>query len=312
MQAEKSISSTIASIANDTSDCLNIELNILQLIFDGNVLDNPKGTIDGEGIAYNDTIKVPMWIHVHDYNGGVTTMIVEPDNDLSKVKDGILDFGYRREIIQFEFENGTTLLGDNTTLLDNNVHHDGHIYTFFIINVVGFDGTSCKLKKVIGDTIESISKDASGCLGIPDDVLNLTYNGDLLDDLSNTIDDEDINYNGTLVIPMWIHVHDYNGGVTTIVVEPDDELDDIKDRISDLTGIPKDTINFEHGDGTDLLGDDTTLIDNNVGHDGDIYMPFVINVEGFDGTLSASLKRPYSMIPLESISKDASDLLGYS
>ena len=193
--------------------------------------------------------------------------------------------GIAKDTIDFEHSDGTPLhLNSTTTLLENAVDHDGHIHMTFLINVKGFDGKLCKPEKRIEDTVDSISQEASACLGVPRGILNLTHNEYNLDNPLSTIGDESIVYNDTLHVPMWIHVHDYNGGVNTIVVTPEDSLDEIKDRISGLTGIPKITINIEHGNGTALDSDDaTTLVFNNVNHDGNIYMPFSVNVQGFDG-----------------------------
>jgi len=127
------------------------------------------------------------------------------------------------------------------------------------------------------ETIDGIKDMVNKKAGIPKDEQRLLFDGKPLDNDQSTLSECDIKDGDILQLedlikePMKIHIKTPKGKKITLEVDPEDTIDDIKDRIEEKTGIPSHEQRPTHKGKS--IKDGTTLLDNKVPHNG------IINLE---------------------------------
>lgn len=257
------------------------------IVFNGNVLDDPESTLADNGVKHGDTLLVePMQINVKHWDGTVVTLDVNPNDTIGDIKsmvDDEMDIPPAYQRMKFD---GKPLKKNKKSLKDYNIKNKDTIELEPMqINVKTPNGKKIPIEVEPSDTIEDIKQKVEDATGLPVPTQKLRNpDGDLLDN-PTTVADNGIKHGDTLTLdPMKIYVKKPDGEKIELAVKPSDSVEDVKKMVEDIAGIPvpDQTLTFDG----DELDDPTTLDDNDI-KDGDtlVLEPMRVNVKHWDGTV---------------------------
>lgn len=222
-------------------------------------------TLSENGIRPGDTIDLqPMEINVKDPTGRTVNLVVDPEDTIRDIKKQLKKaLGIPAKEQRPTFNDNP--LPDNSTLKENGIHHGDTIdLQPMHITVKAPNGHTVDLVVDPNETVDDIKERVEGNLGIPVDDQRPTFNGIPLPN-NSTLADNKIHNGDTIDLqPMKICVRFHDGRTVDLVADPDDSIDDIKDRVEEKLGIPVDDHlpTFE-----DIpLADDSTLRENDIRH----------------------------------------------
>ena len=281
---EVKLTDRIRNVKKQVEDKTGIPPEDQRLTHDGKELDDRK-TIDSYSIPYGGTLNMePFEIYVREPDGRKYTLIVQPSENIDDIKSKLQrQEGIPKDQQRLSFE-GIPLKDDRKTLKDYKIKHQSTLdLDPFIINVKTLDGKTIPFKVKPTDKIRDVKKQVEDKTGIPPEDQRLTHDGKELDD-RKTIDDYAIPNGSTLNMePFEIYVREPDGRKYTLIVQPSENIDDIKSKLQRQEGIPKDQqrLSFE---GKHLKDDRKTLKDYKIKHQTTLDLdPFIINVKTLDG-----------------------------
>ena len=188
-----------------------------------------------------------MEIHIVTPDGiHKITFQVKPTDTIDEIKSRLENHEDVNipKIEQRLYSPSSKLLDDNPLTLDecNIKHNDVLTLAPMKIHVVSPDGKQRKITLTVqrDDPIGSIKHQVKDKLDIPIEDQRLTFQNKLLTYNTATLADNNICHNDTLHLePMIIYVRDLQGKKHMFEVNPNDDISSIKDRVKDVTGIPK-------------------------------------------------------------------------
>ena len=255
-----------------------------------------NSTLDDNSIRHGDVIDLqPMQIKVRAPDGRSVDLFTNPTDTIPDIKKQVeKKLGIPAEDQRPIFNDQP--LPDNSTLEDNGIVH-GDVIDLepMQINVEAPDGRTTQLSVSPDDTIDKIKKRVKKKLGIPTEDQRPRFNNNPLPN-DSTLRDNDIQHGDTIKLdPMEIKVRAPDGRTTQLVVDPDDTIDDIKDRVKENLGIEPEDQRPEFKGRS--LPNDSTLRDNNIRHGDTIDLqPMYIKVRSPDGRIADLLVDPEDTI----------------
>lgn len=234
---------TIQDVKKKMEQKEKIPVGCQRLVFRNKELDDPKSTLDDNNIKHGDTLNLePMQIHVRLPNGTkkITLTKVKPTDTIRDIKRRVEDMEGTPSQDQRIFL-GTKELDDGPTLKDYNiVHNDTLDLEGMYIFIKDWAGNKFKLDVEPTDTIDSVKEQIRVKEGHPKKNQFLIFKGTLLED-QPTLSDYGVKHKDVINLDrMKIYVRDWNGKTFPLDVNPTDSVDDVKHKIEDQEGHPKD------------------------------------------------------------------------
>jgi len=285
----------IDSIKKRVKKSLGIPTKDQRPAFNGNPLPS-NSTLKDNNIRHGDTIDLtPMEIKVRGPDGQTTKLVVDPDDTIDDIKEQVRSkLGIPIEDQRPTFKNAP--LADNTTLNDNDIRHGDTINLEPMeIKVRAPDGRISNLSVNPQDTIKSIKKRVKKDLGIPTEDQRPTFNNTPLPN-NSTLEENDIHHGDTIDLqPMKIKVRAPDGRSVDLTVDPEDTINDIKDKVKKELDIP--TQDQRPTFKNNPLPDESTLKENDIAH-GDVIdlQPMEIKVRTPDGRIANLVVNPEDTI----------------
>jgi len=276
---------TVEDVKKKVEEKLEIPVPEQTLFFNDDELDDPT-TLDENGIKDGDTLNLQpaMKIHVKHWNGTTTTLDVKPDDTIDDIKTTVeekLEIPKEQQRLTFE---GKPLRKNKKTLEEYKIkNQDTLILEPMQVNVKTPDGKTLTFNVEPTDTIEDVKDKVEEEIGMPVPDQRILFDGEELKD-TPTLEDYNIKNGDTLFLdPMKIHVKHYDGRTITLDVQPDDTIDDIKERVEDKADIPKDQQRLTFN-GKPLDDPTSTLRDYDIKHDDNLNLePMEIKIKTPDG-----------------------------
>jgi ubiquitin C len=239
---------------------------------------NHKGKHLGDGttlaenrIKHGSTLDLaPMQIYVKDTEGKTFLVDVKPTDAIEEVKEKIKDKqGIPKEHQRLAFKG--LPLEDDKTLRDYGVQHKSTLELKPMqIHVVTPAGKKVALTVDPNDKVKDVKRQVARKEGIPVDQQRLEFGGEPLKD-DNKLSDYGIQHGDSVDMDgMQICVKDWNGKQFALAVDPTDTIDDVKGKIADKEGIPRDQQRLTFG-GKSLDKDhNKTLQDCEIKHESNL------------------------------------------
>merc|ERR1712048_482003 len=244
------------------------------LEFQGQPLDNSR-TLQDYNIRHKDTLDMmPMEIKIKTPSGKIIPITVKPTDSVRHVQKKL----QKKENIPVECQELTLSgrpLNENLNLEDNGIGH-GDILDLepMHLTVRKPDGSTFPIDADPTDTIQDLKENIEATSGIPKRHQRLCHGKSPLDDEDATLTGCGVRNNDTLDLePMQIHAIISNGRKTVLTVDPDDTIEDIKQRLEDEIKTPVDIQEVEFQD--KKLNDEQTLDEAGIKHDDRIHVRLV-------------------------------------
>ena len=273
---------TIEDVKNQILKTQRIPKDQQRLAHDKNTLKDGGRTLTDYKIKHNSTLDLlPMQLHVKTPSGKKIVLTVDPNQTIYDVKDKVNDkAGIPVDEQRFVFSD-QPLLDDRKQLSDYGIKH-GDTVNMEPMQICVEEPNRKKthtLDVEPTDTIGDVKKKIEKQCGIPEDQQRLKCDGKPLDSDNLTLRDCGIKHKSTLNLePMQIHVKTPDGKKITLTVDPNQTIDDIKSKVNEKAGIPKDEQRFVFSD--QPLDDRKQLSDYGIKHGDTVNMePMQICVE---------------------------------
>ena len=232
--------------------------------------------------------RVTMLIFVEITGAGKTiTMEVEGSDSIENVKNKLVDkegIPYTEQHLSF----AGRALEDGVTLNEYNIRSESTLQLvqrlcggMIILKVKVPTGKTVMLKLEPRDSIENVRKEIHEKVGIPPEFQRLILAGKELED-GHTLSDYDIRSGASMhlifkrCIPMQIVVKTMEGKAISLNVEPCDTIENVKVKLEDREGIPKEQQHFLFN--CWHLEDNLTLSDYNIWNDSILELRDVIEI----------------------------------
>lgn len=243
-------------------------------------------TLEENRVKHGSTLDLePMEVTVRDPNGRKFVLQdVDPSNAIADIKDRIEDQENIPKDQQRLAFGGKPLSKDNKTLKDYGIKHKSTLNLEPMqVHVQLPDGKKVPLEVDPKDTIADVKKKLNDKEGIPASEQRLEFEDEPLND-KDTVGDAGIKHGDVLRLqPMEILVRDPDGNEFPVQVSPTDTIGDVKDKIEDQEGIPKDEQRLAFK-GKPLTKDKKTLRDCGIKHQSVLDLePMTVNVKTLDG-----------------------------
>jgi len=276
---------TVEDVKKKVEDQIGIPVPDQTLLFDDNELDDPT-TLNENGIKHGNTLdlKPAMKIHVKHWDGTKLTLDVKPDDTLDSVKETVNEeLGIPKPQQRLTFD-GKPLRKDSKTLEEYKIQDQDTLHLEPMeVHVKTPDGKTLTFRVEPTDTIEDVKDKVEEKIGLPVPDQRMLFDGEELKN-DPTLEDYDIQNGDTLFLdPMKIHIKHYDGRIITLDVQPDDKIDDIKERVEEKAEIPKEHQRLTFNN-VPLDDPESTLRDYDIKHDDTLNLePMEINVKTPDG-----------------------------
>ncbi|VEU41767.1 unnamed protein product [Pseudo-nitzschia multistriata] len=274
----------VSSIKSKVERDIKVSRKHQRLSFQGRLLENDEITLKDVGIRHRDTLKLePMRIKVIAPDESITDLAVDPNDTILDVKDQIQDkLGIPIEDQLPVF--GESPLCDKSTLEENGIcHGDAIDLKPMEIYVIDLDGNKRTYIVEPTDTVNSVKMKLEDETGVKRKEQRLSFQGKVLKKGKRTLKDAGIRHKDTLRLEnVNIIVRAPDGRTVNLLVDPDNTVEDIKEKVQNQLRIPIEDQRPTFKDS--LLPDNSTLADNNIGH-GDVVdlQPMEIYVIDMDG-----------------------------
>jgi ubiquitin C len=286
---------TIDDVKNDICFQERIPKNEQRLLWGGKELEN-EPTLQDCNIQDGSTLDMDgMKLYVQDLKGKTFELTnVDPEESVEDVKDRIQDVKQIPKADQRLTFQGKPLI--QGTLQANGIAHDSTLKlepTEILVKTAA--GEIIPVQVAPNDKVQDIKKKVEQQAGIPIAEQRLFYNGNMLDD-PVPITEYEIEHGSTLELEgMQIYVKDWKGKTFEMEVEATNTIEQLKDRIQDEQGIPKQYQRLTFSG--EKLEADKTLRDYMVPHKGTLELePLKIHVKTTDGK-----KLPLTVDPMDTI-----------
>jgi ubiquitin/uncharacterized ubiquitin-like protein YukD len=211
-----------------------------RIIFGGKLLEDGR-TLSDCKIRHGSTLELEgMYIFINPRNAQKFSLDVEPSDSIDNVKGKIQDQkGIPREEQRLIF--GRKKLEDERTLYECKIQHGNTLELEGMrIFIKPWNGEKFCLDVEPGETIDIVKTKVQERKGIPKDQQYITFGGKQLDD-GSILSDCKIVHGSTLALErMHIFIKPWNGEKFSIDVEPGDTIGNVKEKIQDTKGTPKD------------------------------------------------------------------------
>eukprot|EP00536_Pseudo-nitzschia_multiseries_P009379 jgi/Psemu1/23053/gm1.23053_g len=237
------LTDSIMTVKDQLATDTGVQRKYQRLAFHDNLLNNDHSTLTNAGIQHKDTLQLrPMEIQVKAPDGRVTDLVVHPSDTIESIKRQVkknLGIPIEDQLPSFR---GASLCNDDSTLEENDINH-GDVIDLqpMEIYVIDLDDKRRMYTVTPSTNIKTVKNYVENDTGVKRNHQRLTFQGTILNSDRIALKDAGIKHKDTLILePMMIKVRDPDGRAIDLVVRPTDTIEDIKDRVEGLLGIPAD------------------------------------------------------------------------